>query len=141
MINTIPFTEGFNPLPSNIFQPPAFAEPTPLTPHDYEVVDVRPPLEMGRWPRLERLLGTEPIICPILYDEISKDAEYCRCDTCRNCFGAEALAEALKKSSSCPMCRGIWKEQVVYVNGSVARKPKESFWTACLKWLLCRRSN
>lgn len=152
MINNIPFTEGFNPLPSNIFMSPpsgtpiygSFAEPTPLMPHDYEILDMQPKQE--GWPRLERLIGDEPIICPILYDEIGSGAEYCRCSTCKNGFGAAALAEALKKSYTCPMCRCIWKDQTVYVNGlapltvAVAR-PKESFWVLLKRAFCWRHSN
>jgi hypothetical protein len=127
MITAVPFTESFNPIPSNVFTPPsagtlldeAFVGGlTPLMPDEYEVLDVLPIPDMRNWLRVYEPIGPEPVTCPILYEDIASGAEYCRCATCKHCFNAEALERATKTGGlDCPMCRSRWKSYTVYVNG------------------------
>lgn len=79
------------------------------------------------WTSEDRPLEVEKSECPILYTPIGAGDTYCSCSVCKNCFGAEALKEALKTGGDhCPMCRGGWTNWVVYTNtaaGEAAAAP------------------
>ena len=66
---------------------------------------------------LRRFQVTETDECPITKDSLLADqAGLMRCECCSALFGATALAEWLKvPGRGCPVCRGVWVNQAVYV--------------------------
>ena len=59
--------------------------------------------------------------CPITMDTIEENELYCQCSQCQYNIKKDIIQTMYKNKMSinCPMCRLLWKNKVVYVNGSI----------------------
>ena len=76
-------------------------------------------LQQLTWITVDKMLDTnKDNICPITYDTINLNDNYCICSTCSNSFKSDALIKWVEKSQTCPLCRSHWAETnyIIYNN-------------------------
>jgi hypothetical protein len=70
-----------------------------------------------KWKTVNKLFDSnKDNTCSISYDNIELNDNYCSCLTCSNSFKADVLIKWVKKSKSCPMCRTLWTNNIIYNN-------------------------
>jgi len=74
-------------------------------------------LQPQKWETVNKLFDSnKDNTCSISYDNIELNDNYCTCLTCSNSFKADVLFKWVKKSKSCPMCRTLWTNYLIYNN-------------------------
>jgi len=73
-------------------------------------------ISVESWEREWRVCDPERNMCPISFETISDDAEYCMCESCQQPFLPQMLETALRRSYTCPYCRAPWTNLVLYTN-------------------------
>ena len=56
------------------------------------------------------------IICSICFSNIENENKYMNCNTCNKNFMAESLRQWLIQDNSCPLCRSVWTNRIIYIN-------------------------
>ena len=56
------------------------------------------------------------MFCPIEYTNINIDDKYLHCNNCKHNFCNDSIIKWLNINKSCPMCRSVWNEYIIYIN-------------------------
>ena len=72
-----------------------------------------------KWISIYRLLNIDDknTDCPITLDKINIMDKYCKCSKCNYNFKYDPLLKHLDIRYDCPMCRCIWINHEIYING------------------------
>jgi hypothetical protein len=75
------------------------------------------------WLKSYKLLSSKNEDCPVTLDMIMLNSKYCICDTCKYNISASAIESILNTNTYndliCPCCRSKWKNNIVYINGTM----------------------
>jgi hypothetical protein len=86
--------------------------------HNIDISGIRVHTNMDTWSREMRVCDHERNMCPISFETIRDNAEYCMCGGCHQPFLPQMLQTALRRSYTCPYCRAPWTQKVIYTNGT-----------------------
>ena len=72
---------------------------------------------LGQQTIYEPILGEKD--CCISHESMTNELSYYKCAVCNNIFTKSKLDEWFAKNKNCPMCRSVWKGNIVYMNSLI----------------------